>query len=195
MFCEDTEECRTRVGFTYERLHDALLLWSNLSDNAPGIKYATYHLVCVMESIEEESLVWTMPQAMAYLAATALNHRVYRKKSRFYGVFEQSRDDTYMLLASSFTSERFNPSITPESLYMRLTVHLMEPHEKVYEKVLIALTAMISNSDNDTRPYTSINVVRKTILQNIGYIRASKTFTEHAIQTHAALCYALMLYH
>ena len=188
-------DVRTRTGFTFERLHDALLLWSNLSDNSTGVKQAALHLAIVMESIEEEELEWSFDQVVAYLCALAMDRRISRRKVRDYTLHEHAQDDSYMLFAATCMSKRFSEDMTPEKLCTRLTVHLMTTHHCQYDKVLHALLRSINNGDNERVPYLPINNIRRVILTHLAYVRASKVITESVIQTHAALCYALMLFH
>lgn len=188
-------DVRTRTGFTFERLHDALLLWANLSDNSSGVKQAAYHLATVMECIQEEELTWQFDQLVAYLCALAMDRRISRRKVREYTMHEHAQDDSYMLFAATCMSKRYSEDMTPEKLHTRLAVHLMTQHHAQYDKVLFALLRSISNGDNARVPYLPVNNVRRVILTHIAYIRASKVITENVVQTHAALCYALMLFH
>jgi hypothetical protein len=188
-------EVRTRTGFTLERLHDAFLLWGNLSDSCAGTRQASFHLVTILECIEEEDIEWEFEQVVAYLCATAMDRRISRRKTRDYTLHEHAHDDSYMMFAAVCMSKRYSEDITPEKLHTRLTVHLMTKHHPQYDTVLYALQRSISNGDNAKVPYLSINNTRRAILTHINYIRASKIVTESVKQTHAALCYALMLFH
>src|SRR6266702_559616 len=170
----DLDQNRTNVGFTYSRLLDTLLLYSNLSDNAHGVKEAAYHLACIMEDIESEPLPWTFQQAMCYLSAVSITRRIYRRKTKIYSLVEHGRDSTYMLFANAFGGPNFKPLITPEELHSRVMLELMDQHDVQYDKVLYAVARIIDNGGDSTKLYSGVPVVRRIVLQEIDFVRASK---------------------